>query len=247
MIVNDKNTDILNNNKRDENPFIVENQKLNDNNKEKYLPEVIQEVDDSKNEISMIFSNNKLNNPNNITIDLKRIEFNNKVNSKNDINYNANNTIIYTNSDINQNIDKMKLSNSNNINTNIITTNQKKFVVKENYFGMERMRNASKEKIDLLKKNLSPRNDESIKSHNLLTFFKTIENKDNECKIMKSNFIIDDSKKFNKDNIVVNHYDSKLKNKSIDNKNNNTKNKDANFSSNETMIKKFLLGKILFY
>ncbi len=108
-------------------------------------------------------------------------------------------------------------------------------------------RNASKEKIDLLKKNLSPRNDESIKSHNLLTFFKTIENKDNECKIMKSNFIIDDSKKFNKDNIVVNHYDSKLKNKSIDNKNNNTKNKDANFSSNETMIKKFLLGKILFY
>jgi len=205
--LNDKNTDILNNNKRNENPFIVENQKLNNNNKEKYLLGVIQEVDYSKKEISMMFRKNKINNPNNITNDLTQIEFNYKVNSKNGINYNANNTMIDTNRDINHNTDKMKLSNSNNINTNIITTNQKKFVVKENYFEMERMRNASKEKIDLSKKNLNPRNGESIKRHNLLSLFKTLENNDNECKIMKSNFIIDDSEEINQDNIVVNQYE----------------------------------------
>lgn len=190
--------------------------------KERFLSEVIDEVDDSKNEISMLLSNNKLNcSNNNIALNPIPEIANNKSNN-------------------------IKINENKNLNP---TSKQKKFITMDSFMSKDALkRDLSKEKIDTLKKNLKSQNDENVKSHNLLTFFKSLEINKNEKKQnqQSSNKIFeskDNKNKNNKNELISNLNENIFKSISDDNKNIELFNKEKSLSTNKAFINKFLLGK----
>ncbi len=236
------------NNDKENNPFFkfhqVKENKINPNKiitRERFLPEVIiDEVDNSNIEISLMISNTKKLNTSNNNIALKPTQ--QKI------------------------VTELKLNNQTNIKidaceNNIISTiKQKKFITMDSFIAKESIiktrHSKSKENFDFLKKNLKSNHNNdynsTAKSHNLLTFFKNIdirkEHHGSEVNF-KSNF--NESKQNNKskneNSIGIGiACENILKNLSDDNKNNLSFNKrEKNLSSssaNKALINKFLLG-----
>jgi len=217
-------------------PKISSNKVFVKSQKKIFLPEVIDEVEDSKNDISLFYSNNKLNNSNNNIITNK-----------------LNNISIINNSETNEclEITKKKLEKEikiNDNNNNIIKSKQK-FITIENYLGLD-FKRTSKKKNDSSKSNLQQVNHEDIKSHNLLSFFKNTEiintklNYDLNKSKNFSHLVEKNQKSDNKSISIVN--ESKFKFFSSDNNLIEIKNTNQNLTTNKAMLTKFLLGNILF-
>lgn len=198
--------------------------KINKNTiREKFLPEVIDEVDDSKNEISMMHSNNKLNTSNN-NIALQPI-----------IEKPANELKVNSEMDI-KNVAENKIS----------TSKQKKFITMDSFISKEGLKRVqSKEKAYILKKNLKNPNDENAKSLNLLTFFKSMDIKKEDDEIKNSKNNLHESKENNKnlnDNSIGNMSENIFKSISDHTKNNRSVNREKSLSTDKALINKFLLG-----
>lgn len=95
---------------------------------------MIDEVEDSKNDISLFYSNNKLNNSNN------NIIINNKNKISNIINSEANVFLENTKNKLEKDI---KINDYNNN----ITRSKQKFITIENYLGIENLKRTSKKKL----------------------------------------------------------------------------------------------------
>lgn len=156
---------------------------------------------------------------------------------------------------LNNEITDLKIEAENKIST----SKQKKFITMDSFIGKEGIRkNQSKEKADTLKKNLKSNNDESAKSHNLLSFFKTMdirkdeenENFNGEVKNKNKNNLHEsneNNKKF-EENTIRNLNENRPKSSSEYNKDSDHPmlKREKSLSTNKALINKFLLG-ILFF
>jgi len=181
-------------------------------------------VDDSKNEISLMFSDNKLNISNN-NIALKPIP------------------------EKPENVLKLgsiRNDSKNQSENQILISKQRKFITLDNYWCKDNLRmGQSKEKIDILRKDLKNSIDDNAKSHNLLTFFKSmnITKNENEVKLAK-NYLFE-SKENNKNaivNSVLHTNENASKSVSDDNNNKESKKREISLSTNKAFFYKFLLS-----
>jgi hypothetical protein len=129
----------------------------------------------------------------------------------------------------------------------ISISKQRKFITMDNYWGKDNLRIAqSKEKIDILRKDLKSSIDDNAKSHNLLTFFKSMNITKNENKVKLAKNYLFESKENNKNTIVnsvLNTNENASKSVSDDNKNKESKKREISLSTNKAFIYKFLLSK----